>query len=589
MNKNENMKMIGKLMLRLLPVQIMLSAAGSVNGIVSSWFATNFVGIDAMSAVGLYGPVSMMIGAISAVLSGGCAIICGRYLGMNEQKKLQNVFSLDLFLTAAAAVLITAGMTALGLFDLTGFFTQDAAIRPVFNRYLLGQAIGVLPMMLGSQLAVFLTLESKAGRSLYASLIYIAANLVLNFVFVQALHYEAFGLALASSIGMWVYMAVELGYFMSGKSVLKISFSDIAWMEWTAVILIGFPGAATYIYQTFRGLIVNRLLETAAGSAGLSAFAAANNLLGIFWAVPGGMQVVASLLMSVSIGEEDRESLTNVTRGMFRYYVPLMCAVIACIIAGAVPLTYLFFKDPSQDVFRYMVSGLRILPLCMPLSIIKAHFTAYGQASERNVFVNILSLLDGFVCVAGYSLLLAPVLGVNAVYFANVLNGVTTTLYIIAYAWFKLKHIPRNIEELMAIPDSFGVPEDDRIDVVVNTVDDVVNVSHQIQDFCLEKGADEKRAYYAGLAMEEMAGNAVSHGFTKDKKAHSVEMRAAWKNDQIILRIRDDCIPFDPKERSEIFDVTDPAKNIGIRMIYRMMKDISYQFILGMNVLTIRI
>ena len=177
----------------------------------------------------------------------------------------------------------------------------------------------------------------------------------------------------------------------------------------------------------------------------------------------------------------------------------------------------------------------------------------------------------------------------KAVYAANVLNGITTTLYIIAYAWYRNKHMPRDMEELMAIPDSFGVPESDRIDVVVQTEEDVVKVSGQIENFCLQKGADKKRAYYAGLAMEEMAGNVVSHGFTKDKKAHSVEMRAVWKEDTVILRIRDDCIPFDPEERAQVLDDTDPSGNIGIRMIYGMMQDIRYQYLLGMNVLTVRI
>ncbi len=63
-----NAKMLTKLMFRLLPIQITLAAVGSVNGIVSSFFASNFVGVDAMSAVGLYGPLNMLLGAVSLML-----------------------------------------------------------------------------------------------------------------------------------------------------------------------------------------------------------------------------------------------------------------------------------------------------------------------------------------------------------------------------------------------------------------------------------------------------------------------------------------------------------------------------------------
>ena len=34
-----------------------------------------------------------------------------------------------------------------------------------------------------------------------------------------------------------------------------------------------------------------------------------------------------------------------------------------------------------------------------------------------------------------------------------------------------------------------------------------------MQSFCREHGVDMRRSYLAGLALEEMAGNIVAHGF----------------------------------------------------------------------------
>ena len=36
-------KIVGKLMLKLLPIQVLLAAVGAINGIVSSFFASNYV------------------------------------------------------------------------------------------------------------------------------------------------------------------------------------------------------------------------------------------------------------------------------------------------------------------------------------------------------------------------------------------------------------------------------------------------------------------------------------------------------------------------------------------------------------------
>ncbi len=584
-----NTKMLTKLLFRLLPVQVLLAAVGSVNGIVSSFFATNFVGVDAMSAVGLYGPLNMLLSAISLMLVGGSVILCGKYIGQNKQDRIQNTFSLSLVLTTLIALVFVVFYVIVALFDLTGFLTKDAVVRPIFNRYLLGQAVGVLPQLLGSQLAAFLSIENRGKRTLTASLIYIFVNLVLNFLFVKVLRLEAFGLAIASALGMWVFFAVQALHYVSGRSQLRLKLHGLDWKEGLTMVHIGLPGAALNGYQTARGLIVNWLLTAFVGSVGISAFAAANNLLALIWSIPVGMQAVSRMILSVSMGEEDRQTLTDVMRVMFRRFLPLMCAVVALIIFCAEPLTRLFYRDPAEPVYMMTVWGLRILPLCMPLAVISMHFLCYWQASGQHKPEHLLSLLDGVICVAGFTALLVRTVGMNSVYIANVLNGVVSFVVIVLYAWLKKKRFPRNMEELMVIPDSFGVSESERMDLSVKSMDEVVTVSEQIQRFCLARGIDRRRAYLAGLSMEEMAGNIVAHGFGRDKKSHSVDVRVVHKNDLVILRIKDDCLPFDPVERRQMVENEDPAKNIGIRMIYKIARDLQYQNILGLNVLTVYI
>jgi len=141
----------------------------------------------------------------------------------------------------------------------------------------------------------------------------------------------------------------------------------------------------------------------------------------------------------------------------------------------------------------------------------------------------------------------------------------------------------------MVIPDDFGVGEEDRISLSLHSMEEVIRISQKIQNFCLDRGIDARRAYLAGLCMEEMAGNVVSHGFSMDTKKHSVDIRVVHKENHLILRIRDDCVPFDPGSRRKMMDPEDITKNIGIRMVTAMASDVTYQSVLGLNVLTINI
>ena len=110
-------KIVGKLMLKLLPIQVLLAAVGAINGIVSSFFASNYVGINAMTAVGLYSPINILVVASGNIIVGGSAILCTRYMGRNEQEKVQSMFSLSLLSATLIAGIFMVVLLTLALFE----------------------------------------------------------------------------------------------------------------------------------------------------------------------------------------------------------------------------------------------------------------------------------------------------------------------------------------------------------------------------------------------------------------------------------------------------------------------------------------
>ncbi len=589
MKKYKDAYLISKTYFRLLPIQILLALVPAVNGTVSGLFGSNFIGPAVMSAIGLYAPIVMFLAAASMVFVGGTQILCGKYMGKNEPEKTQDIFILSL-LTVTGFSLVMCIILSLCVFtDLTRIFTSDPVIREPLNKYILGQVVGLLPWMLGLLLPAFLSLENQSKRTTTAGIVCILVNVLCNFLFVVVLKMGVFGLSLASSAGMWALFGVQAAWFLSGRSFFKIRHKPTDRKGAVEILKTGYPGALSNIYQAVRGIILNALILQFVGSAGLSSFAASESIHRLFWTIPYGMVVVSRVLMSVSIGEEDRKSLTDVMRVVMYKCIPLMCCVSALIILCAVPFTRMFYRDPSDPVYGMTVNAFRIIPICMPLSIICMHFACYAQTSGKQFLVHLLSLLDGVVCVAGFSALLVPALKMDGVYIAYILNGIVCAIAVVVYSWAVRKRFPRNMEELMVIPDDFGVSENDRIDISVKNISEVMDVSQKVIDFCDSHGIDDHRGRFSGLFLEEMAVNVIEHGFKKDNKKHSVDIRVVHKQDEIILRIKDDCIPFDPAERLEIFDPKDKMKNEGIRMVYKAAKDIRYQNILGLNVLTIYI
>jgi Na+-driven multidrug efflux pump len=142
---SSDFKMIQGLCFRLLPIQVLLAMVGTVNGIVSSLFASNFVGTDAMTAIGLYAPINSFFLALNTMMMGGSQIICGKYMGRHEISGMQNVFSMNMLVSLLVSVTASLVFFAAGFLDLTGIFTSDAVVREHFNWYLIGMAMGIVP------------------------------------------------------------------------------------------------------------------------------------------------------------------------------------------------------------------------------------------------------------------------------------------------------------------------------------------------------------------------------------------------------------------------------------------------------------
>lgn len=586
--KSSDSKLLSGLFFRLLPYQILLIVISALNGIIDSIYASNLLGKTAMSAIGLYGPINHFLYAASMMFVSGSQILYGQYL-VRDRKRIDSIFSVNIIISLGLSVLTSLIMVAGVFTGGTRILVSSDPDLQMLNQYILGQAIGIPALVVGQQLFSFLSLENQTKRTMAASITCFVTNAVFNHILVVWVPMGIFGIGLSSSIASWIFLGVMAIYYIKGKSEWKFRISACRWQDSLDIAKLGYPGAISRFVEMFRCIIVNFLILKYVGAVGISAFAASNSFLAVIWAVPFGMMAVARMLFSISIGEQDRRSIVDVMKIILSKCMLIMIGIVALLIIFAEPLTLMFYQDRSGEVYQMTVMGFRILPLCMPWSLISLHFSCFAQTSERKKLAFILPVIDGAVGVTACSFILIPILKLNGLYVSNICNGLICFAVVVIASCIERKKFPTNLESLMAIPGNIGVNEDERIDITVRSMDEVVSVSQRVIEFCEKKGFDSRRAYFAGLCLEEMSGNVVEHGFITDNKPHSVDIRVVKKDDNLILRIRDNCKAFDPSDRARVMGVDENGKNIGILLVYKIAEKVDYQNLLGMNVLTIRI
>ena len=581
-------EMLSQLFFRLLPVQVGLVAMESVNAIIDGVVAARFIEPSTVGVIGLYYTVLRILEAIGGLLLGGTAVLCGRYLGAGKLDRTRGVCSLSLTVAFLVGSLLTILSFAApqGIARLLG---ADAKLTDALSYYVMGYAVGILPQLLGQQFAACLQLERQDRRGRLGILVMIVCNAALDLLFVIRWKMGTFGLALATSVSNWAYFAVVAGYYLTKKAQLKPDLKLIDWGELPQMVKIGLPAAVLVGCLAARSLVLNRLLLAYAGEDGLSALSAFNMVCSLILAVAIGTGATVRMLSSVFLGEENREGLKALMRIVFTRVMPLVLALTAAVVLLAPVLAGIFFEDHASTVFRLTKQLIVIYGCFIPLMLSCIVYSSYAQAAGHRLYVNLVSVSDGFFGVVLPALLLAPRFGALGVWFAFAISLVITGTITLLYILIRLKKWPRSADEWLLLEPEFGTGE--HLVMMLYDMDEVMQTSGHVEEFCTEHGVPMRVGMHAGLCLEEMGGNIVQHGFQADRRSHSIEFRVMLQEDDVVLRIKDDCIPFNPKEWLEITtpDSGDPLANIGIRMVLGLAEEVEYQNLLGLNVLTVRL
>ncbi|MBO6108085.1 MAG: ATP-binding protein [Eubacterium sp.] len=592
-----NRKLLSRLFFRLLPYQVLLLVITAGTGIVDSIFASNFIGKAAMTAIGFYSPLNHFLYALSIMLVSGSQLLVGEALGGNKTGSVRRFFSTDLICSFVIALLVSVLLIVGALTGAVSLFGLHPDEVSAINMYLVGQAFGMPALLLGQQVFSFLSLENQTGRTTAASIVCFVSNGILDALFVIVFHMGTLGLGLATALSNFIFLSVMVVYYFGKRSEMRFSFRDFSVSAAKKIIKKGYPGAVSRFVEMIRNIVINMLIIRFVGSIGLSAFAAIDSVMALFWPVPFGMVAVSRMMMGISLGQQDRQSLSDINRIVFTRGVVLQCILTAVIMALSKPLALMFYNNTSDTAYMMTHMGLFVMPLCMPLSVICLQYTSYGQAVGKKFFSVFVAVMDGAVFVMACSFVLIPLMEMTGLYLSNILNGVLCCILILIYLIVKNKRFPGNMEEALVMDPGIGVAADERMDLSLNESDSVTMVSISVMEFCKRKGIDDRRTFFSGLATEEMARNVFEHGFVLDNKKHYINIHVVHTGDDIVIRITDNCPAFDPLSRAVILDRENTSDipvhehmvdNIGIRLVNRILKEVRYQNLLGLNILTMK-
>ena len=581
--------MIPRIMLNYAFTFMMIEFADSASMLLDGLLVSRGLGSTFLAAVGLANPSYMIASLFSGVLAIGIQSRCSAAMGTGDRKKTDELFSRGCMIVASIAVIVTVFGYALTrpLCYLFGADGSDPELFAALRDYLRGWFVGLPGFICMAVLSPIVTLDGNKKLVTAATAAQSIVNIVGDLLSIYVFKTGMFGVGMASGLGYDVAVVLLILNFTRKHTSFHFRFTRIPLKFLAEIAWNGMPRLTKYGCKILSPLLINRTVMAIGGGSAMAAMSVKNSIANFCMIAGCGIAESVDLLSQVFYNEKDRQSLVETARVAAQADIIICSAfgVLLFFLSGVLASIYMV---RGTEEYNMTVTMLRCLAFSIALNGLNSCVLCYFQGTGKIVPAHVQTLTHRLLFLALSTFVLGRLFGTTGLFVAVPVSEVLSFCFYLICTRFIGKSSSR-VNSLLLLPDNFGYSAEDSLEFGVNTMEEVIGISEKINTFCRNHGIDRRRAYYASLCLEELAGNVVGHGFKKDNKPHNCEIRVMIEEDDVVLRIRDDCRYFNLKERYEAMDPEDLAANVGIRLVYGIAKRIDYVNLLNTNTLIIRV
>ena len=591
MKKKNSKNVLDSAFLRQFVGMILLSPFNVITTIVDTLFISRSFGELSpayLSAVGLITPINMFFFLISNILGNGTNTSVSRAIGKGDRRQANDIIRVGaaaglisaLFITVAALILTHPIISILGAGD------RASALHKGAVDYLRGFAVGAPGLMILQILLPILPLDSDMKHTSIASAVMAVSDIILDAVNVFVIKGGMFGMALASSVSIYLALIFVIPHYFKKRYALKLCRGGLSFADLKEVVTTGAPAGFTSALYTVQSFTLNRMLIYTGGDIALLANSVVGTLSGIFCTTNNALGSTVHTMIGIATGEENVESVRR-TRSNSLKYGTIANAVSGLLMIVLAPLlTMIFVSDPAT-VSKVAVC-VRLFGIALMIMSLNCYHQSFLEASGQKKKASAFALFyTGILPVMNYILLGSITHNMIGVFTANIVTQVgmwLITFIIIMLNSKKGKTLSDN--DLLMLPDGFGPDEDDVMYFYIKNSKQVHIASELADDYVRERGGNKRTAMMVALAVEEMAQNIVDHGTPKSGELMINIRIVKTKSGEFSISIRDNCDYFDPVARLEDMD---EDKGLGIKMIAGVAKSFEYVNTVDTNHLMIKI
>lgn len=375
--------------------------------IADSIVAGQFIGVSALAAIGSTGSLMFFVTGWLNGLSSGFAILVSQWFGAKQYDRMRHYVAMSIYLAAACAILMTAGLL-LANEPILRLMNYSDSIMPDVKLYMAIIYAGLIVTAAYNSLAAFLRALGDSRSPLYFLIISAVINVILDIVFIVVFGMGVEGCAYATVIAQAVSAFLCYIYIRKKFPILHLKQEDfrIRWSSFGRLLALGIPMGLQFSITAIGTIIVQGAVNVY-GEVYMAGFSAAgkiqNMLVTVFTAF--GATIATYVGQNKGAGRIDRvKEGVRCTQAMILVW---SVVTMAAMYFFGKYMTWLFIDPSETEVVNASVTYFHTVFWCYPFlgSIFLYRNTLQGLG------YGLVPMLGGIFELAARSIIVAAVAG----------------------------------------------------------------------------------------------------------------------------------------------------------------------------------
>lgn len=438
---------IGRLLWKFSLPAIVGMLVNALYNIIDRIFVGRGVGAIAIAATTVAFPIMIIMMGVSILIGVGATALISIRLGEQKKEEAERVAGNG----AAMLIILPLVVTIIYLLfsePILRAFGASPEVLPYARDFthiiMMGSVLGSISMGMNN----FIRAEGNPRVAMLTQIIGAVINTILNYIFIFKLGLGIKGSALATISGQFISAIWVLGYFLSGRSLIKISLKNLKLQTpiLLSIMSIGFAPFAMQITNSIQMFILNKTLMTYGGDLALSAIGIMMSISTLIFMPILGISQGAQPLIGFNYGARQYD---RVKETLVKAVIASTCIALVFYVAIHIwptQIVGLFSKDTAltQMTSRAMLVFFAMLPIIGFQIISSTYFQAVGKPVQSTI----LSLSRQVLLFIPLLLILPHFWGINGVWRTAPIADALSVLLTASIIYLEMKNLPKNTQPL---------------------------------------------------------------------------------------------------------------------------------------------